>query len=139
MTTPDSAQGASAFLAVVAALVLDNGLRLEEAVGWVTDLVMASGGPSREMVVALQSFDRLKQEYEALGDALSRYAEAMNELQATGEEHTKLGQNIIMAINVADLKDRLLRRLHDDLPNAASPPIADPTAAQVDVDIDVVF
>ena len=66
-----------------AALLLDNVLRLEETVGRVTDLVMGSGRPDRELVVTLQSFDRLKQEFEALGDALTRYAE-VDECSADG-------------------------------------------------------
>jgi len=52
-----------AFLAVFAALLLDNALRLDETVGRVTDFVMASK-PNRDLVVTLQSFDRLKQEFE---------------------------------------------------------------------------
>ena len=68
-----------AFIAVFAALLLDNVLRLEETVDQVTKLVMGSGRPDRELIVTLQSFDRHKQEFEALGDALTRYAEAAND------------------------------------------------------------
>ena len=137
MTEDESANDVGAFLAVFAALLLDNVLSLEETVGRVTDLVMALGKPDREMIVTLQSFDRLKQEFEALGDALTRYAEATNVTPMDGEERAQLEQNVIAAITVADLKDRLLRRLQDDLPDVVAPPISD--VVTPDVDVDVVF
>ena len=137
MTVQESANDVGAFLAVFAALLLDNVLRLDETVGQVTDLVMGSGKPDRELIVTLQSFDRLKQEFEALGDALTRYAEATNATPLGGEERAQLEQNVIAAISVADLKDRLVRRLEDDLPEIVAPPISE--LAFVDVDVDVIF
>ncbi len=135
MTVDESANDAGAFLVVFAALLLDNVLRLEETVGRVTDLVMAIGRPDREMIVTLQSFDRLKQEFEALGDALTRYAEATNVTSSGGDERTQLEQNVIATITMAHLKDRLLHRLQDDLPAVAAPPISELIAAEVDVDV----
>jgi hypothetical protein len=119
VTVEESENDVGAFLAVFAALLLDNVLRLEETVGRVTDLVMGLGRPDREMIVTLQSFDRLKQEFEALG----------------GEERAQLEQNVIAAITVADLKDRLLRRLQDDLPEVVAPQISELVAAEIDVDV----
>jgi hypothetical protein len=115
--------------------LLDNVLRLEETVGRVTGLVMGSGRPDRELIVALQSFDRLKQEFEALGDALTRYAEATNALPLAGEERAQLGQEVIAAITLAELKDRLMLHLQDDLPEVVAPPISELVAAEVDVDV----
>jgi hypothetical protein len=135
VTVEESENDVGAFLAVFAALLLDNVLRLEETVGRVTDLVMGLGRPDREMIVTLQSFDRLKQEFEALGDALTRYAEAMNATPLGGEERAQLEQNVIAAITVADLKDRLLRRLQDDLPEVVAPQISELVAAEIDVDV----
>ncbi len=136
MTANESADNVGAFLAVFAALLLDNVLRLEETVGRVTDLIMSSGRPDRELVVTLQSFDRLKQEFEALGDALTRYAESTNAIPSAGEERIQLGQEVISAITVADLKDRLLYRLKEQLPDLANmPKIMDPDNTQVDVDV----
>jgi hypothetical protein len=124
-----------AFLAVFAALLLDNALRLDETVSRVTDLVMSNGRPDRELVVTLQSFDRLKQEFEALGDALSRYAEASSAGLAADKVRSHLEENVIGAITVSDLKDRLLRRLQDDQPEVDAPPIADEQLAEVGVDV----
>ena len=136
MTANESADNVGAFLAVFAALLLDNVLRLEETVGRVTDLIMSSGRPDRELVVTLQSFDRLKQEFEALGDALTRYAESTNAIPSAGEERVQLGQEVISAITVADLKDRLLYRLKEQLPDLANmPKMMDIDNTQVDVDV----
>ncbi len=125
-----------AFLSVFAALLLDNVLRLEETASRVTDLVMSSGRPDRGLVVALQGFDRLKQEFEALGDALARYADATNGLPLAGEERAKLGREVVAAITVHDLKDRLLLQLEDDLPMMPTPPLGEVDAAEIDVDVE---
>jgi hypothetical protein len=136
VTVEETENDIGAFLAVFAALLLDNVLRLDETVGRVTDLVMSTGRPDREMIVTLQSFDRLKQEFEALGDALTRYAETTNTTPLSGEARSQLEQNVIAAITVADLKDRLLRRLKDDLPEIVAPTISAEVAAEVDIDVE---
>jgi hypothetical protein len=138
VTESDSADNVGAFLAVFAALLLDNVLRLEETVGRVSDLIMSSGRPDRELVVTLQSFDRLKQEFEALGDALTRYAESTNAVPAAGEERIQLGEEVISAITVADLKDRLLYRLKEQPIDMADMPKI-PEMDNVQVDVDVVY
>jgi hypothetical protein len=136
VTANETADNVGAFLAVFAALLLDNVLRLEETVGRVTDLIMSSGRPDRELVVTLQSFDRLKQEFEALGDALTRYAESTNAIPPDGEERVQLGKEVISAITVADLKDRLLYRLKEQLPDLANmPTITETDSTQLDVDV----
>jgi hypothetical protein len=136
VTAKDSPDNVGAFLAVFAALLLDNVLRLEETVGRVTDLIMSSVRPDRELVVTLQSFDRLKQEFEALGDALTRYAESTNAIPPDGDERIQLGQEVIGAITVADLKQRLLHRLKEQLPDIENvPKIMEMENTQVDVDV----
>lgn len=136
MNEKEKASDTAAFIAVFAALLLDNVLRLEETVDQVSKLVMGSGKPDRELVVTLQSFDRHKQEFEALGEALTRYAEAVNDSSLGSEERAKLEETVISAITVADLKDRLLSRLQGS-ENAASvaPQISEQEAAQVGVDV----
>ena len=135
MTAQVSSNDVGSFLAVFAALLLDNVMRLDETVGRVTDLVIGGGRPDRELVVALQSFDRLKQEFEALGDALTRYAESTNAVPPSGEERAQLGQEVIAAISLAELKDRLLGRLQEDLPAIEASPIPPQLAAELDVDV----
>ena len=136
MTVEESASenDVGAFLAVFAALLLDNVLRLDETFGRVTDFVM-SHKPDRETIVTLQNFDRLKQEFEALGDALTRYAQACNAAPTGGVGRSQLEQHVIAGITVADLKDRLLSRLQDDLMEVAAPAISPEQAAEIGVDV----
>ncbi|HTS39102.1 MAG TPA: hypothetical protein VMH84_00985 [Xanthobacteraceae bacterium] len=110
-------------------------MRFDETANRVTDMVMNRARPDRELIVALQGFDRLKQEFEALGDALTRYAESTNRLPPAGEERAQLGREVITAITVADLKDRLLRRLQDGLPLVETPQRLKALAAEVDIDV----
>ena len=132
---PVSSNDVGSFLAVFAALLLDNVMRLDETVGRVTDLVINSGRPDRELVVTLQGFDRLKQEFEALGDALTRYAESTNEVPVSGEERAQLGHEVIAAITLHELKDRLLGRLQENLPTIDVSPLSPQLAAELDVDV----
>lgn len=136
MTEQVSSNDVGSFLAVFAALLLDNVLRLDETVGRVTDMVIASGKPDRELIVTLQSFDRLKQEFEALGDALTRYAESTNSVPPAGQERVQLGQQVIGAITLAELKDRLLCRLQEELPQVAAPALSRQLNAELDVDVE---
>ena len=137
--TVESENDVGAFLAVLAALLLDNVLRFEETVGRVTDMVMSSVRPDRELIVTLQGFDRLKQEFESIGDALARYAESINTLLLSGMERANLEQTVIASITIGDLKDRLLSRLTNDMANSEMPSLSRQVNEEVDVDVDVVF
>jgi hypothetical protein len=130
----ESDNDVSAFLAVLAAMMLDNVWRLDETVGRVTDFVM-SNKPDRDTVVVLQSFDRLKQEFEALSDALARYAQAHATTPESGEERTRLGHEVIGGITVADLKDRLLSRLQPDTDDMMLPDVSPEQAAEIGLDV----
>ncbi len=134
MPLEESENDVGAFLAVFSALLLDNALRLDETVGIVTDYVMATK-PSRDLVVTLQSFDRLKQEFEALGEALTRYAEAHNSAPMSGDERAQLARNVIAGITVHDLKERLLNRLQDDMADLPLPVITPEQAAEIGLDV----
>lgn len=136
VTGTTSSNDVGSFLAVFAALLLDNVLRLDETVGRVTDMVIASGRPDKDLVVELQSFDRLKQEFEALGEALTRYAESTNSIPTAGEERAQLGQEVVGAITLAELKDRMLSRLQEDTPEIAAPAISQQSHAELDVDVE---
>jgi hypothetical protein len=135
VTVHDSADDVGAFLSVFAALLLDNVLHLDDVSGRVTNLVMNAGRPDRDLIVALQAFDRLKQEFEALGDALTRYAKSINAAPLVGEERAQLGRDVVLKITIADLKDRLLRGLDGNLPTIAAPHISEDIAPEVDVDV----
>lgn len=134
MAGEDTDNDVSAFLAVLAALLLDNVLQLDETVGRVTDFVM-SNKPDRDTIVTLQSFDRIKQEFEALGDALARYAQAHGATPESGAARLQLGHDVIAGITVADLKDRLLSRLVPTVDEMLLPEVSAEQAAEVGVDV----
>ncbi len=125
----------AALLGVLATLFLDNIRHLDDTVTKVTDLVMQEVRPSRELIVTLQNFDRLKQEFEALSGALSRYAESTTSVPLFGEERTQFGRDVINAISLADLKDRFHDRMDSNLP--ALPPIVlnDPDPGELEIDV----
>lgn len=120
------------FLAVFATILSDTVRRLDVTFGTVTDFVMATR-PSRDLVVTMQDFDRLKQEFDALGDTLTRYAIAQNGAPLSGAKHAQLVNDLVAGISVHDLKERLMIRLQDD--DGALPVISPEQEAEVDVDI----
>ena len=134
MTVEYTDNDVSAFLAVLAAMLLDNVLQREETVGRLTDFVM-SNKPDRDTIGTLQSFDRIKQEFVALGDALARYAQAHGRTPESGEARLQLGHDVIAGITVADLKDRLLNRLVPSQDEMLLPEVSVEQAAEVGVDV----
>ena len=125
----------SALLGVLATLFLDNVRNLDDTVTQVTDLVMREGKPSRELIVTLQSFDRLKQEFEALSGALARYADSTNTVPLFGEERVQFGRDVINAISLGDLKDRF----HDRMDNSTLPPLEFPEPDVAELEVDIIF
>jgi hypothetical protein len=137
---PSSAQDGAlsdiaALLGVLATLFLDNVRELEDTVARVTDLVTRDGRPDRELIVTLQSFDRLKQEFEALSGALARYADSTNMLPAGGDgPREPFGRDVIHDITLADLKERFLDRLENGL-GTVFQPLPEPSESEVEVDV----
>src|SRR5262245_35247960 len=134
MTKKESTIDAGSLPSVIAALLLDNVTRLDKTVGDVTDLVVGKGQPSREMIVTLQSFDRLKQEFEALGLALSRYVEGTAESESDTDRSALLEQHVVDGIPVGDLKERFLSRLKQGMAEIILPQISDQELAFVGID-----
>jgi len=119
-------------LTVFAALFLDNVRNLEDTVSQVTDLITRDGRPDKDLIVTLQSFDRLKQEFEVLGAALARYADSEHAPVLTNEALAQFSRDVIDEITLADLKQRLIQRLHN---KPAKLPIVGPGEDEIDVDV----
>jgi hypothetical protein len=135
VTELESASDTGPFLSVFAELLLDNVMRFEGTASRVTELVTANCRPNREFIVTLQSFDRLKQEFEALGGALMRYAEATMAMPLSDEARVQLERDIVGSITVADVRDYLLQRLPRITETAVIDPIDDTLIAEVNVDV----
>jgi hypothetical protein len=114
------------FLAAIATLLRETVGRFEETVGRVSGMVVTrTSRPDRELVVALQDFDRLQQEFVALGDVVAHFADAMQG-GWPGEVWTDHhGHKAIAAISVSDLKERFLRHLKAVPRELASPQFDD--------------
>jgi hypothetical protein len=104
-----------AFLDALAALVRDTVGRFEETVGRVTGMIMPGGSrkADRDLIVTLQNFDRLQQEFAALGEALARYAAATSRPSDGEKDHRQLGHEVVSEICMADLKVRFLQQLRE--------------------------
>lgn len=125
----------AALLGVLATLFLDNVRELEDTVARVTELITRDGRPNRELIVTLQSFDRLKQEFEALSGALARYADSTNTLSTAGDgPREPFGRDVIHEITLADLKERFLDRLENGL-GTPFEPLPEPPETEVEVDV----
>jgi hypothetical protein len=125
----------AALLGVLATLFLDNVRELEDTVARVTDIVTRDGRPDRELIVTLQSFDRLKQEFEALSGALARYAESTHLIPAAGDgPRVPFGRDVIHDITLADLKERFLDRLENGL-GTVFQPLPEPSESELEVDV----
>jgi len=66
---------------------------------------MRPGKADRDLVVVLQDFDRLQQEFANLSEVIDR----LSQKSVAGESYP--GAEALAAISIADLKDRLARHL----------------------------
>ena len=104
-----------AFLDALGTLLRDTVMRFEDTVARITDMFMSSGGRAdRDLIVTLQNFDLLQQEFAALGDALALYASMTSKLEIGDEDRRQLGRDVIAKISVADLKERFMRAFDGD-------------------------
>ena len=110
------------FIAGVAGLLRETVQRFEAISGGVSDAVMSRADlADRELIVTLQAFDRLQQEFVAVADVLSRYSGALGDPLADGSGHARGEAEAIAAIAVSDLKQRLLNHLQRDRGNEIDP------------------
>jgi hypothetical protein len=100
------------FLGAVATMMRQTVERFEDTVGRISELVVTrSDRPDRNLVVALQDFDRLQQEFMALGDVIAYFSATAGDTRAGDSWTDHHGHRAIAAITVADLRDRLILHL----------------------------
>jgi hypothetical protein len=102
----------SAFLLATAKALRETVSRFEETTARITEKVMAQPTQAdRDLVVMLQDFDRLQQEFAALAELFIRATAKSEEswLHEDGDNHP--ARAAIATISLADLKDRLTRHL----------------------------
>jgi hypothetical protein len=112
-----------AFLGTIAKLLHETVSKFERTSSKITEIVVSQPGKTaRELILLLQDFDRLQQEFSALGEALARTAESATTgrwAEGSGEDHAK--HEVIGAISSADLKDRILNHLGVSPPTVPDP------------------
>ncbi len=112
-----------AFLAALTAMLRETVLRFEATVGRITEIaVRKSGQIDRDLVVALQDFDRLQQEFATLGDVLAHIAGHSDGLRSVSDGAAFAGHEAIAAIPMAHVKERLVRHLEGRVANFAAAP-----------------
>ena len=94
-----------AFLAALSLVLRETIVRFEHAANRITDIVQPARG-SRELIVAFQEFDRLQQEFSALSNVLTHFAE-----NATVDSHNSA--QAIDAITIGNVKQRLTRYMRE--------------------------
>lgn len=114
------------FVAAIAVVLRETVSAFEETVARVTEMtVLRPGQADRDLVVALQNFDRLQQEFHSLSEVLVRLSAVSGEHALLGEAGPREpGYDVLATIAVADLKHRLsrhLRTLMVDQPQADAP------------------
>lgn len=94
-----------AFLAALSLVLRETIVRFEHAANRITDIVQPARG-SRELIVAFQEFDRLQQEFSALSNVLTHFAD-----NATADSHNSA--QAIDAITIGNVKQRLTRYMQE--------------------------
>ncbi|MEJ2624112.1 MAG: hypothetical protein P8Z80_06100 [Pseudolabrys sp.] len=103
--SPDEIQ---TFLAAISTVLHETVAAFELTVSHITEIAMSRHGRTdRELVVALQDFDRLQQEFATLGQLLAK----LSVKAEPGHPETKYGHEAIANISLADLKGRLAHHL----------------------------
>lgn len=113
---PESGDGApddfKTFVAAIAVVLRETVAGFEDTVARVTDItVHRNGQADRELVVALQDFDRLQQEFATLSEVLTKLSAISGAAPTAHDTVHDRDHEVLAVISVADLKDRLARHL----------------------------
>lgn len=102
----------SAFLLATARALGETVSRFEDTTARITEKVMAQSTPAdRDLVVMLQDFDRLQQEFAALAELFIRATAKPEQSWLHEDDDNHPGRAAIATVSLAELKDRLTRHL----------------------------
>jgi hypothetical protein len=97
-------------LAAVASILRDSTGRFEETSDRIAQLVVSrETGSGVDIIVALQEFDRLRQDFDAIEKILAGCAQVIERPAANGTVHPF--RDVVGEVPVVDFKNRLARRL----------------------------
>jgi hypothetical protein len=101
----------AAFLAAVATVLHEAVVRLERTSSRISERVAGHPARDRQLVVTLQEFDRLQQEFVALAEVLARAAGKSGDSWSRAADGSHPAEDAIAAVSIGDVKDRLMRHL----------------------------
>ena len=97
-------------LAALASILRDSTGRFEETSDRIAQLVVArESGTGVDIIVTLQEFDRLRQDFDAIEGILAGCAKVIERSAASESGHPL--RDVIAEVPVVDFKNRLARRL----------------------------
>jgi len=121
-----SIDSVASFLAAVAAVLHDAVTRFEETTACITESVTSRpDAADRELIVTLQAFDRLQQEFMTLVEVLSRAAGKSHESWERVEGCAHPAEDAVAMVSIADVKERLIRQLNYSLIDLSLVPSGD--------------
>ncbi len=102
----------STFLIATAAALRDAVTRFEQTSGGISAYVASRPNEAnRELIVSLQAFDRLNQEFVALAEVLTLAASKSSETWIRSASGVHPAEDAIASVTISDLKERLMRHL----------------------------
>jgi|RhiMethySRZTD1v2_1073278.scaffolds.fasta_scaffold600921_2 hypothetical protein len=115
-----SGDDVGAFLAAVATIMRETVVRLEATVGHITESVLTRArAVDPDLIVTLQNFDRLQQEFTALGDVVAHVAATAGRPASDDGWVEHHGRQAVGAIPIADLRNRFLHHLGEERAQSA--------------------
>jgi hypothetical protein len=115
LATKDYIPSLSALLSALSTVLGDTLSRFETISSRVTQRVLTRGDAAdHDLIVALQDFDRLQQEFASLGDVISHCATVSCSMEF-GDYDASTGHSVIADITLSDLKTRFLKHLQDSV------------------------
>ena len=109
----DHTRELGALLSALSTVLGDTLERFETISSRVTERVLSRGDAAdHDLIVALQDFDRLQQEFAALGGVIAHCA-TVSSNAGSGAAEALRGRAVIADITLSDLKSRFLSHLHD--------------------------
>jgi hypothetical protein len=114
------------FLVATAMVLRETVVRFEKTTARVTESVAARpDGVDRELIVTLQDFDRLQQEFATLAEVLTQAAAKPGASWVRAEGGNHPAEDAVATVLIADLKERLMQRLGFSAIDALAPPEAE--------------
>ena len=100
------------FLIATAAVLRETIVRFEQTTARITENVATRPDrPDRDLIVTLQDFDRLQQEFATLAEVLAQAAAKPSESWLRTEAGRHPGEDAIAMVSISELKERLMSRL----------------------------